>query len=116
MSLPYPHEIETQELRPHRQRGSIALDMRTKVEDLVDTEDRDLVIAGCALQTRNRRQAEELRRSFRRAIARRFTLRRPNATESTWRKFVRTLQGMLSSKTKVQTNTLPQILSLIDAV
>lgn len=116
MSLPYPHEIETKDLGPHRHRGPVALDMRTKVEDLVNTEDRDLVIAGCALQTPNRRQAHELRRSFRRAIKRRFTLRRPNATESTWRKFVRTLQEMLSSKTKVQTNTLPQILSLIDAI
>jgi hypothetical protein len=116
MSLPYPQEVETKELRPGPKGPVNPLDLEKKISDLIMVDDRALVIAGCELRVPRHRNPHRLSARYRDAIRRRFLERRPNADDATWQTFVRKTQGLLSQRSKATRDVLPQILLLVDGL
>jgi len=116
MSLPYPHEVETQELPPTPAGPVNPIDLDARVRDLVHADGQHVVIAGCELSVPASESAEKRRHDVRRVVAKRLRQRRPNADEATWRAFVRKLQGVLSERTELDGTTIREIKLLIDGL
>lgn len=116
MTLPYPHEVETNALKPHRDRVPQALSIEDRVRDLVSAEGRRLVIAGCEMSVPPKKDAKAYAARLEDAITQRFLERRPNADETTWRGFLRRLRGQLANRTTVDSRTIREIVLLIDGL
>jgi len=116
MTLPYPHEVETNALKPHRDRAPQPLSIKDRARDLVSAEDRRLVIAGCELRVPPNKNAEAYAARLQDSITQRFLERRPNADETTSSRFLRRLQGQLANRTTVDSRTIQEIVLLIDGL
>jgi hypothetical protein len=116
MTLPYPYEVETNALKPHRDRVPQPLSIEDRARDLVSAEGRRLVIAGCELRVPPNKNAEAHAARLRDSITQRFLERRPNADETTWGRFLRRLQGQLADRTTVDSRTIREIMLLIDGL
>lgn len=99
-----------------RSLGATPRNIETRVEEILSAEGQCIVIAGRELLVSPQHDAQSLAASFRRAVTQRFLHRRPNATEYTWNRFEKMLRAQLADKTKIDAETLPGILFLIDGL
>ena len=116
MTLPYPHEIETGDLKPKKTPMRDPLDIERRVRGLVVADEPYVDVAGRRLLSPSGQSARLMSDRVRDAMTTRFLERRPNADEATWRKYATCLRAKMRRHTEMNEEALRQALLLIDGL
>lgn len=116
MTLPYPHGVETGELRNIDPGRPDPLDLEARVHKLVVPAATHVDVAGARLRVNRGASVEFEAERFRGRLVRRLLERRPNADDATMRKLAEGLRAALSSHRNLDDAAIEQALELVDGL
>lgn len=116
MTLPYPHGVETGDLKERGDTKPDPLDIERTVQNLVAIDDPYIDIAGCRLRAPRGESPAAAATRVRHLMTERLLERRPNADDATWHRFADSLRAALADQTELDESALRQILLLIDGL
>lgn len=116
VTLPFPYEVEQNELEPRKDAAPARIDIEALLGRLVVADDPYVDVGGCRLRSPTGRDASTVADEFRRAIVTRFLERRPNADEATWTRFASAVEAALAEATEADRSALAQVLRLVDGL
>jgi hypothetical protein len=116
MALPYPHEVETGQLRPRAPEARRPFDMDEHMAQSVEARADELVAFGVTLRVPPGEDAQDVASRFRAALVDHFNERRPAADLATWDSFVSQARAQLERLEQADDHALHVLLITIDGL
>ncbi|HTV19277.1 MAG TPA: hypothetical protein VMG12_11415 [Polyangiaceae bacterium] len=116
MTLPYPYEYETGELKPRRRMPRAPLDVRGHVNDAIQVHDSELEVFGVPLDVEAPDSVRVVAKQLRRAVTDHFQERVSAPDDDTWALFASQAHDQLEGRTAVDASTLRVLRLTIDSL
>jgi hypothetical protein len=116
MTLPYPHEIETGQLKPVDANDPDPLDVERRVRRMISVDGAFVDVAGRRLRTPDPESAQTKADQLRSTVSGRLLERRPNADEATWQKLRESLHEALSNHENLDQDAVNLVLLTVDGL
>lgn len=116
MTLPYPHEIETGQLKPVDANEPDPLDIERRVRRLISADGAFVDVAGRRLSAASAESARAKADQLSRTVSRRLLERRPHADAATWQKLEESLREALSNRQELNEDVVDLVLLMIDGL
>jgi hypothetical protein len=116
MTLPYPYEVETGELKPRGPAARTPLDVAGHVHDAIRVQGAELEVFGVPLDVDAPDSVYLAARQLRRAVADHFQERVAAPDRDTWELFASQAHDQLEGRTRLDASTLRVLRLTIDAL
>lgn len=116
MSLPYPYEVETGELKRRPPLPRIPFDVQRHLEEAIRVRGDALEVFGVTLAATSPGAAPALAEELRRGVAERFQERLSAPDDATWASFASQAHEQLAGRTELDPSTLRILRLTIDAL
>jgi hypothetical protein len=114
MSLPYPREVETGELRPRRQEPRVTFDVEASVEDAIRASGPDVEVFGVRFAVSEPRTADATVEYYRNAVAQHFNERVSAPDAAIWQLFEEQAHDQVAEHTVLDDHILDVLRLTID--
>ena len=116
MSLPYPYEVETGQLKPRRGEGPTPVDVEQRVNDAIQVRGSELELFGVPLDVEPPDSARVIASQLRHAVTEHFQERVSAPDDDTWASFATPANDQLEGRTVVDASTLSVLRATIDSL
>jgi hypothetical protein len=116
MTLPYPYEVETGQLKARLHRARISLDVAGHMDDAIRVQGADLEVFGVMMDVEAPDSVRVVAQQLRRSVLDHFQERVATPDDDIWELFASQAHDQLEGRTRVDASTLRVLRLTIDGL